>query len=571
MRTELSPETISEFQVVNNGLSAESGGSAGGTINVVTKTGANVHHGDLFLFLQNGALNARDPLTNETTSPDLTKYRVGGAFGGALVRDRTFYYVAAEQEHARGDDSSLISPAVAGTITQALKSGAFPRLTTRALNPGLFPVERAETEASGKLNHQITNQHALVLKYAFTNNREVGDAFNTGGIVDPSARGTSLIEDQGLTGSLDSVPSTTAINALGWQVSTRRAVLRTTDQTGPGIDIAGLVQFGTPYAGNSRRRENHYEVNDVASLQRGRHLLKLGADADRITENLNVGDGFGGIYIFPSLAAFLGGTPDEYRQAFGNSRTEFAADKFAAFAEDHFSATRHLTLDAGVRYDFEHLPGQFQVDKDSFAPRLGMAFSPSSNWVARAGFGIFWDRYLLEAANRAIEKDGVNGFEQVALGNAAAQIFATSMGGAAEIFNPAIAPSVFTASGHLGGSYSEIASAAVEHALSKNLTLTATYLFAGGVRLPRTVNVNLLPPVLLTLSNAMQFGIAQPVPQEIGRLVFPPSRLAGQFDGVYQWQNQAHSTYNGLSLALRRRLANDIEFSANYTLSKAID
>ncbi|HEY6936927.1 MAG TPA: carboxypeptidase regulatory-like domain-containing protein, partial [Terriglobales bacterium] len=344
VRTELSPETISEFQVVNNGLSAESGGSAGGTINVVTKAGANVHHGDLFLFLQNGALNAREPLTNETTSPDLTKYRVGGALGGALVRDRTFYYAAAEQEHARGDDSSLISPAVADTVNRALKSGAFPRLPTRALNPGLFPVERAETEASGKLNHQISNRHALVLKYAFTNNREVGDAFNTGGTVDPSARGSSFIKDQGLTGSLDSVPSSTAINAVGWQVSTRRAVPRTTDQAGPGIDIAGLAQFGRPYAGNSRRRENHYEVNDVASMQRGRHLLKLGADADRITENLNVGDGFGGIYIFPSLAGFLGGVPDEYRQAFGNSRTSFAADKLAAFVEDHLSAARHLTV-----------------------------------------------------------------------------------------------------------------------------------------------------------------------------------------------------------------------------------
>ena len=571
VRTELSPETISEFQVVNNGLSAESGGSAGGTINVVTKTGANVHHGDLFLFLQNGGLNAREPLTNETTSPDLTKYRVGGAFGGTLVPDRTFYYVAAEQEHARGDDSSLISPAVADMVNQALKSGGFPRLTTRALNPGLFPVERAETEASGKFNHQITGRHALVLKYAFTNSREVNESFNTGGIVDPGGRGSSFTEDEGLTGSLASVPSPTAINALGWQVSTRRAVLRTADQVGPGIDIAGLVQFGRPYAGNSHRRENHYEVNDVASLQRGRHLLKLGADADRITENLNIGDGFGALYIFPSMAAFLSGAPDEYRQAFGNSRTVFAADKFAAFAEDHLSATRHVTVDAGLRYDFEHLPGQFQVDKDGFAPRLGLAFSPSGNWVARAGFGIFWDRYLLEAANRVTEKDGVDGFEQVALGAAAAQIFASTLGGTAETPSPLIAPSVFTASGRLGGSYSEIASAAVEHALEKNLTLTATYLFAGGARLPRTLNVNLPPPVLLTANNAIQLGIAQPAPQQIGRLVFTPDRLTRQFDGIYQWQNQAHSTYNGLSLALRRRLANDIEFSANYTLSKAID
>jgi hypothetical protein len=177
--------------------------------------------------------------------------------------------------------------------------------------------------------------------------------------------------------------------------------------------------------------------------------------------------------------------------------------------------------DAGLRYDFEHLPRQFRVDKDSCAPRLGLAFSPSANWVARAGFGIFWDRYLLEAANRAIEKDGVNGFEQVALGDAAAQLFTATQGGAAEMPSPVLAPSVFTASSRRGDSYSEIASAAVEHALGKNLTLTSTYLFAGGARLPRTLNVNLPPPVLLTASNALQLGIAQPAAQQVGRPVFP--------------------------------------------------
>jgi Carboxypeptidase regulatory-like domain/TonB-dependent Receptor Plug Domain len=68
-RTELSPETVQEFQVVSNGLSAESGGGASGPINVVTKSGVNTLHGDAFLFVQNGALNARDHLTNETTQP----------------------------------------------------------------------------------------------------------------------------------------------------------------------------------------------------------------------------------------------------------------------------------------------------------------------------------------------------------------------------------------------------------------------------------------------------------------------------------------------------------------------
>src|SRR5438067_3554498 len=70
-RTELSPETVREFQVVHNGISAESGGGAGGSINVVTKSGVNTLHGDAFLFIQNGTLNAREPLTNEPQAPNL--------------------------------------------------------------------------------------------------------------------------------------------------------------------------------------------------------------------------------------------------------------------------------------------------------------------------------------------------------------------------------------------------------------------------------------------------------------------------------------------------------------------
>src|SRR5260370_26755340 len=216
-RTELSPETVQEFQVVNNGLSAESGGGASGPINVITKSGVDTGHGDALGFVQNGALNARDPLTNEASAPGLSRFRAGLSAGGPMVRNRTFYYLAGEQEGAHGDDSSLISPSVASAINGALGFGAFPRITTRTINPELFRTARAETEVSGRLDHQIRNKHSLLLKYALTNNREVGAAFDTGGMVDPSARGISFVEDQGLTGSLTSVLSNNTLNSVRFQ------------------------------------------------------------------------------------------------------------------------------------------------------------------------------------------------------------------------------------------------------------------------------------------------------------------------------------------------------------------
>jgi hypothetical protein len=101
--------------------------------------------------------------------------------------------------------------------------------------------------------------------------------------------------------------------------------------------------------------------------------------------------------------------------------------------------------------------------------------------------------------------------------------------------------------------------------------VSATFLFARGVRLSRTRNTNLLSPVVLTPSNALSLGIPNPLPQQLGRLVFSQARFSSQFDGLYQWENHASSSYKGLSLSLNRRLANELEFSGSYTISKAID
>src|SRR5260370_2738098 len=76
---------------------------------------------------------------------------------------------------------------------------------------------------------------------------------------------------------------------------------------------------------------------------------------------------------------------------------------------------------------------------------------------------------------------------------------------------------------------------------------------------------------VLTLANASSLGIPNPTPQQIGREVFRPGRLNPQFDDIYQLQNSAESPYNGGSLTLSRRMNEELEFSASYTLSKTFD
>jgi len=570
-RTELSPEIVSEFQVVNTGLSAESGGASGGSINVVTRSGANVIHGDAFLFVQDGSLNAHNPFENDTTKPNLRRYRAGVALGGPVVKDRTFYYVAAEQEHNRAQDASDINPGVIQAINSALSAGAFAGVTTRQLSTGRFPVARAETEAAGRLDHQLRRNTSLMLRYAFTNNKEAGDAFNTDGLTDASARGSSFTSDNALAGALVTVFGSAAVGALRFQVATRRAVLRTNDTQGPEVDIAGLVRFGRPYEGNSRRHENHYQTTYTFTENHSHHLWKAGTTLNRVSLRATVPDGFDGVYLFGSLADFLAGQPDQSRQAFGNPGADLSVTSIGAFLQDHWSVMPRLTLDLGVRYDFERLPSLFNQDTNNVSPRVGLAWSPSSRWVLRGGYGIFFDRYVLADLARAVEKNGTNAFEQIAYGAAAVSLFTAAQGGPLSAPAPGIAPSIFRPEPNLATPYSQQVSAGAEYLLQKNLTLSATYLFVRGIKLSRTVDRNLLPPVVLTPANAASLGVLNPTPQQIGRPVFGPGRLDPTFNDIYQLENSASSSYQAISFSLNRRLSNELQFSANYTLSKAHD
>src|SRR5882724_1874932 len=570
-RSELSPEIVQEFQVVNNGLSAESGGASGGSINIITRSGTNTIHGDAFLFTQDGALNARDPFETESGKPSFRRFRAGFALGGPVIEDKTFYYAAVEQEHNRGQIGSGIDNTVASTINAFLATGAFPSLTTRQITTAFSPIARAETEAAGKLDHQLTKNTALMLRYTFTNNKEPGDAFNTNGLIDASARGSSFTSDNALSGSLTTVLGSDAVSDLRFQAATRHAVLRTNEPFGPEIDIAGLVTFARPYAGNSERRENHYQANYTYSRTRGKHLWKVGGTVNRIRLRADIPDGFDSVYLFGSLGDFLAGNPDQFRQVFGNSNVDFPVTSLGGFVQDHWSLARQLTIDLGVRYDFDRLPAEFNEDTNNVSPRVGLAWSPSLKWVFRAGYGSFFDRYVLANLTRASEKRGSQAFEQVADGTAAASLFATAQGG--PLVAPAfgIAPSVVRPDPRMATPYSQQASAGAEYLLAKNLTLRADYLFVHGVKLSRTINVNLLPPVVLTLANSSSLGIPNPTPQQIGREVFSPGRLNTQFGDIYQLQNSASSTYNGVSFTLNRRMSDELAFSASYTLSKTFD
>ena len=569
-RTELSLETVREFQIVNNGWAAENGGASGGAINVVTKSGTNIIHGDAFTFGEFGALNAPPPLEDTLgVKPPLTRFRSGFAIGGPIIKDRTFYYGAVEREQNHGHAASDIDPRPMSTINAQLAS-ASPTFGAR-LTSGLFPTTLRETEWSTKVNHQITTRNTLMVRVAGTDRSESADAFNTGGLSDVSARGSSATNDTAVTARWTSIVGANITSDVSGQVASRRVNSHTGATQGPGAVIAGVAEFGRPYAGNDTHDGRYAELRDTLGWSRGSHFLKAGFDLTNVRLTGTRTDGMGGLFQFPSLEAFLAGQPDEFRQTFGTPTVEISTNHAGAFIQDHWTPTSRVTVDAGVRFDADTLPAALHVTDRQISPRVGVAWTPADKWLVRGGMGRFADRLVLAAFEPALTLEGQYGFEQVASGTTAAAVWATTKGDTLSQPLPGIAPSIYTVHAGSWQPSSRQMSVGVERQLTSNLTASVNYLWVEGRNLSRTLNVNLPPPTVLTLANAASLGIPDPVPQQIGRAVFGSTRLDPAFDGIFQLQPTAASTYHGLTVMLNRRLADELEWSAAYTWSHAMD
>src|SRR6266404_5749890 len=144
---------------------------------------------------------------------------------------------------------------------------------------------------------------------------------------------------------------------------------------------------------------------------------------------------------------------------------QFGVTSFGVFLQNQWRATPQLTLNLGGRYDVEQLPSPFRTDKNNFSPRLGLAWSPSKEWVVRAGVGLYYDRLPLAFLNRAIQRNGVQAFEQVAVDTDAANVFTATGGGRALVPIPGIAQSIFRADPKFVTPYSAQANVGVEHLL----------------------------------------------------------------------------------------------------------
>ena len=106
VRSTVSQEAVQEFQIITNNYAAEYGRAAGGVVNIITRSGSNDFHGDVFGYLRNRNFQAVNPFST-VPNPAYTRVQAGVAFGGPIKKDKTFYYFSYEitRRHETGFSS----------------------------------------------------------------------------------------------------------------------------------------------------------------------------------------------------------------------------------------------------------------------------------------------------------------------------------------------------------------------------------------------------------------------------------------------------------------------------------
>src|SRR5207249_682732 len=153
-------------------------------------------------------------------------------------------------------------------------------------------------------------------------------------------------------------------------------------------------------------------------------------------------------------------------------------------------------------FDVAAFPTSLDITSRQVSPRVGIAWMAARQWVISGGAGLFADRLVLASVERALSAAQHGVVEHVGERDA-----------------PASGPSTYIVRRGTWDPASVQASAGTERLVTPNLTASVTYLYSSGRNLPRTVNVNLPPPTILTTANASSLGVDAPTPQQVGRPV----------------------------------------------------
>jgi outer membrane receptor protein involved in Fe transport len=381
--------------------------------------------------------------------------------------------------------------------------------------------------------------------------------------------------------------------------------------------------------------ERKWQVHDILYYNRGNHTIRIGGDLLHNTDLVEQEPNYFGTYTYATIANYLtdvatrgaGGTCNSAEsvgtasasgvgtfgcyefmtQDFGATTYQIVTTDYAGFIQDNWKVNPRLTLELGIRYDYEALPapstaltestGTFQTyaglnnhpsDKNNIGPRIGFSLDVYGNGatVLRGGVGMYYGRVINSSLESALFGTGSPNGQY-----ASSQIDANTSGAPSFPFPVASAgsskPSSMFLAPNLQNPQVDEFDLQVQQQLGKGTIFQLSYMGALGRELPNFLNVNLAPPEdtsTITVA-ALPSGEAQgPLAAGLKFTVptfgtctasaicpFPTGFINPNFTDIAEYLSNVNSSYNAMTAEIQNRSIHGLQFDANYTWSHALD
>ncbi|MGI8743995.1 MAG: TonB-dependent receptor domain-containing protein [Bryobacteraceae bacterium] len=570
-------DTIAEFRVQTSDYQAEYGRSAGSNINIVSKSGGNVFHGTLFEFFRNSALDAKNYFAPKTFKPPFRFNDFGGNIGGPLRKEKTFFFANYEGSRQR------IGISGAGTVPSA-KLRQLVLQTSPVLAPilALYPVGTSPTAASDLVDNYVTAKTSQVRED--TGSVKIDQRFSDSDTVfvrvnvnDTHTFGPLFGVTPSALGNLDfqNVPIRTSNVAIHeqrlWSPTVISEFLIGAQRWGshiisnepyPLVSITGLTTV-TGDRGRSIQNATSYQAGGNTTIVRGAHAIKFGATlydiwVSRLSKNTSN-------LMYTSLQNFIDNSVAAANFNVGDPGHTTRADQIGVFLQDTYKIKETLTIDYGLRYDYETVPHDkhnatqtyderigmlgppgtqyFRANKNDWGPRLGIAWQPTKRMVVRAGGGIFFQSYPVGFGSYTIPTNNIPGntaLLQKTIPTLSYPIVNFLSLGTAPL------PSVAGFDWIRRDIYTEQWNFSVARELAPGTALQVAYIGNRGLNLRRGYTINFFDPALGRRPNPLYSNIS--------------------IEG-----NTGQSTYNALQVSFHQRLKSGLVVQAEYGWAHGID
>ncbi len=426
-------DSVQEFRVINTDYSTEYGRATAGIVNIITKSGTNDWHGTLYEYFRNNNLDAKSILSVPNFNV-LRQNQFGAAIGGPIQKDKTFIF--ANYEGQRRAESPTYNSVVLANID------AINQVKTQVFGlpaENLIVLRHSNTDNGFvRVDHNFNSKNYLFARYFINDDRLTNQSPLNNGFDLPSAFKNNYIRDQSLAGGLTSTLTPSWINELRMQYAHRNFDFPVVS-TQPHLEVANTFAVGVNRGNPDIYTESRFEIIDNVTHNFGNHTISFGGNYDHV----NTYESFPLFYPFEAdfanLPAFLGTDgaatgspgcvgaqcPDPFVVFFerfdatttppfndttvtggtavyqGGAISQAVRKQASAtlthtyeglFVQDKWRATSRLTLNGGLRWEFETWPsGVLNTQYHNFDPRVGLAYNVGTkrNVVFRAGFGLF--------------------------------------------------------------------------------------------------------------------------------------------------------------------------------------